>query len=464
MPNTLRIRLALFAALLLCLIQLALSTVFYGVISDWLYHQVDQSLQATAVQISSTLNSSDNLGPDDLNFQFSSGNKAADAFLREQSFFIRVIDQQSGTVLDESEAYNLPVTAAARANTAQFETLPQTGDPSQHIRIYTLPLGRHSSLALQVGQSLKDVEQTSRQILNWLTLMLGATGVLALGSGWLLVDRALIPINAITNLANRISESDLSRRIDLQLPNDELGRLAQTFNRMLDRIQEAFLRQKRFSADAAHELRTPLSIMQTGMDVILSQPRTTEQYRSALINVQEEVERLTQLTTNLLMLARANSHTLPMNYHTINLSLLLHTVADYITAVAQQKAISLERNIPPAIEIRADEDRLIQVAINLLENAMKFTPENGHITITLLQQRETVQFTIADTGNGIPDADLVHIFEPFYRADRSRNRTAGGFGLGLAIAHEMVQLHGGSITISSQPGHGTQLTVTLPIS
>ena len=464
MPKSLRVRLALLAALLLCLIQVVLSMVFYAVISDWLYHQVDQSLQTTAVQISSTLTSSDNLGQDDLNFQFNSSNKAADAFLREQSFFIRVIDQQSGTVLDESEAYNLPVTAAARSDTAQFETLPQTSDPPQHVRIYTLPLGRQSSLALQVGQSLKSVEQTSLQILNWLILMLGATAGLALGSGWLLADRALIPIQAITNLANQIGKSDLSQRIDLQLPDDELGRLAQTFNRMLDRIQSAFQRQKRFTADAAHELRTPLSIMQTGIDVILSQPRTAEQYQTALVNVQEEVERLTQLTTSLLMLARANSHSLPMNFLAVNLSLLLNTVADYIAPAAQEKGVSLERDIQPAVEIKGDEDRLIQVAINLLENAVKYTPENGRISLTLRQQVDTAQFSIADTGSGIPTSDLAHIFEPFYRADRSRNRSAGGFGLGLAIAHEIIQLHGGSITVASQAGHGTRLTVTLPTS
>ena len=233
---------------------------------------------------------------------------------------------------------------------------------------------------------------------------------------------------------------------------------------MLDRIQSAFQRQQRFTADAAHELRTPLSIMQTGLDVTLSQPRTAEQYRSALVNVQEEVERLTHLTTHLLMLARTNSHALPMTYQRLNLSLLLNTVADSITAAAEKKDIRLERAIPAGVEINGDEDQLIQVAINLLENAVKYTPENGCISVTLQRRGETVRFTIADNGVGIPADDLPHIFEPFYRADRSRSRSAGGVGLGLAIAQEIVRLHGGSITATSQPGQGTQLTVTLPTS
>ena len=459
-----RIRLALFAALLLCLIQLLLSAIFYGVISDWLYQQVDQSLQTTAAQVSTTLNSTDTNSSDDLNFQFSGENKAADVFLREQSFFIRVIDRQSGNIVDESATYNVPVTTSARNAAPQFETLTLQDNSAQLIRIYTLPLEQPSHLALQVGQSLQSVEQTRLRSLGWLGLMLGATAVLALGSGWLLAHRALIPIEAITRLANQIGESDLGQRIDLQLPNDEVGRLAQTFNRMLDRIQDAFQRQKRFTTDAAHELRTPLSIIQIGLDVNLSHPRTAEQYRETLINIQEEVERLTQLTSNLLILARADLRSLPMNYQRLDLSELLRTVVDYITAAAQQKGIAIELDIPAGVEINADEDRLIQVAINLLDNAVKFTPEKGHISITLRRQPSAAQFTIADSGSGISAADLPHIFEPFYRADRSRTRSAGGLGLGLAIAHEIVQLHGGSIAVVSEPGQGTQLTVTLPTS
>ena len=464
MPSSLRVRLALLAALLLCLIQLLLSTIFYGVISDWLYQQVDQSLQTTAVQVSTTLNSTDTNSSDDLNFQFSGENKAADAFLREQSFFIRVIDQQTGDIVDESATYNAPVTTSARNAAPQFETLTLQDNSAQLIRIYTLPLEQPSHLALQIGQSLQSVEQTRLRTLSWLGLMLGATALLALGSGWLLAHRALIPIEAITQLANQIGESDLSQRIDLQLPNDEVGRLAQTFNRMLDRIQDAFQRQKRFTTDAAHELRTPLSIIQIGLDVNLSHPRTAEQYRETLVSIQEEVERLTQLTSNLLILARADSRSQPMNYQRLDLSELLRTVVDYISAAAQQKGIAIELDIPPGVEINADEDRLIQVAINLLDNAVKFTPEKGHIAITLRRQPSAAQFTIADSGSGIPAADLPHIFEPFYRADRSRTRSAGGLGLGLAIAHEIVQLHSGSIAVVSEPGQGTQLTVTLPTS
>ena len=463
-PKSLRLRLALLAALLLCLIQILLSAIFYSVISSWLYQQVDQTLQTTAAQVSTTLASTDTNNSDDLNFQFSGENKAADAFLREQTFFIRVIDQQSGHIVDESATYNLPVTTSARKGSSQFETLSLSDKDSELIRVYTQPLNQPSHLALQVGQSLQSVEQTRYRILGWLGLMLGATALLALGSGWFLARRALIPIEAITRLANQIGETDLSQRIELRLPNDEVGRLAQTFNRMLDRIQELFQHQRRFTADAAHELRTPLSIIQVGLDVNLSHPRTAEQYRETLLNIQEEVERLTQLTSNLLMLARADSRSLPMNYRHLDLSQLLRTVVDYITAAAQQKGIGIELDIPPGVAVTADEDRLIQVAINLLDNAVKYTPEQGHIHVTLRRHPTTAQFTIADTGSGIAADDLPHIFEPFYRADRSRTRTAGGLGLGLAIAHEIVQLHGGHISAVSQPGHGAQFTVTLPTS
>lgn len=463
-PKSLRIRLALLAALLLSLIQFILGIVFYGMTSNWLLNQVDQSLLTTAAQVASTFHENDPLEGDNLNFQFNDGDEATDTFLRERQFFIRVIDKRTGAILDESANYDVAVTQQALTSSNRFETLTMTSEHDSLARIYTLTVNDEESLVLQIGQSLDEVTRTQAEMGRLLGLMLLATALLALGTGWFLAARALIPVNAITQTAQNIGEQDLHRRISINLPDDELGRLAQTFNRMLDRIEEAFRRQQQFTADAAHELRTPLAIMQTGVEVIPGQERSPAQYRATLATIQEEVQRLTTLTINLLMLARADARTFTLERHSMDLSLLLHTVADQMMLTAEQKQIRIQRYIAPNNKINADEDRLIQVALNLLENAVKYTPNGGTITITLTHLPYQVCFSIADTGRGIPPEHLPHIFDRFYRADRARTRHKGSVGLGLAIAQQIVQLHGGEITVSSQVGTGTRFSVILPTS
>ena len=437
-----------------------MSAAFYGITSLWLHQQVDESLLTTATQVAAALDDGEPLEAEDLRFPL--GNEATAALLRQRQFFIRVIDLDTGEILGESAFHDLPVTA--RKGGVGFETLAAPSGGDSLIRVYTLPLESSPPFALQVGQSLDEVHQTQSQILRLLLVMLVATALLASASGWFLANRALKPVNAITRTAREIGEKDLSRRIAMNLPNDELGRLAQTFNGMLDRIEGAFQRQRQFTADAAHELRTPLSIMQTGIDVVLSQERSPAQYRAALESVQEEVQRLTTLTVNLLTLARADAHTLTLKRQHMDLSILVNTVLDQLAPLAEQQNVTIQRHIAPQLPLYADEDRLIQLALNVIENGIKYTPAGGCITVTVAQDAGQARFSVADTGPGIPPAHLPHIFDRFYRLDRSRNREQGGFGLGLAIAQHIVHLHGGEITVNSQVGVGTQFTVTLPFN
>jgi heavy metal sensor kinase len=464
-PKSLRVRLALLAALLLCFIQLVLSAAFYTFTSSWLLNQIDQNLLTTATQVAASIQGDNEpLENDDLEFEFVGDSEVTTAFLQEQHFFIRAIELNTGEILNSNATYDLNVTTQALNGDAGYETLALSAENNLLIRVYTLPLVDSPPYALQVGQSLDTVHQTQAQILRLLTVMVIATGVLALGSGWFLAHRALLPVSAITRTAREIGGKDLSQRIVMNLPDDELGQLAQTFNGMLDRIEAAFQRQRQFTADAAHELRTPLSIMQTGLDVVLSQSRSADEYHSTLENIHEEVLRLSQLTTHLLMLARVDAHTLTIEPHPIDLSLLLNTVTEQISIAAEQKQITLHCDIPAHMIIHADEDRLIQLTLNLLENAVKYTPIGGSITVKLSQSNHQVCFSIADTGMGIAPQHLTHIFDRFYRIDRARNRQQGGVGLGLAIAQQIVQLHHGSIHVVSQVGSGSEFTVTLPIS
>lgn len=462
-PKSLRARLAWLAALLLCLIQLVLSIAFYHFTSNWLHDELDQRLMTTAAQVAAGLNNGERLDPEDVRFRLDQGSPATAAFLRERRFFMRVLDRATGSVLGASASYNLPITPLVREGGVSFETLiSDSADVS--IRVYTLPLEGRNPLVLQTGESLEEVMEIQTQILRLLLLMLLATALLALGSGWFLATRALRPIEAITRTARDIGEHALSRRIDLKLPDDELGKLAQTFNKMLDRLESAFQRQRQFTADAAHELRTPLSIMQTGLDVVLAQDRKSEDYREALEGMHEEVERLSRLTGHLLTLARADTDTLAIEPRSMDLSFLLNTVTDQVEVSAEQKQITIERCIPPDVTLKGDEHRLIQLTLNLLGNAVKYTSPGGKITLKLIQENGHISFMVADTGVGIPPQHLAHVFERFYRVDRARNREQGGFGLGLAIAQHIAHLHGGKISVTSQLGLGSEFTVTLPVS
>jgi heavy metal sensor kinase len=453
------VRLALLAALLLCLIQLVLSAAFYTFTSNWLFNQLDQSLMTTAAQVAAALDDGEPLEADD--FGMGAGSVA---FLRERRSFIRVIDLDTGAILDTNDSDGWPVTAQARNGRAGFETLNTPSEEDSLIRIYTLPFENSQQLGLQIGQSLEETHRTLAQILGLLALMLGATALLALASGWFLAHRALIPVIVITRTAREIGENDLSRRIAMNLPDDELGQLARTINAMLDRIEQAFQQQQRFTGDAAHELRTPLSIMQTGIDVTLSQERSPAYYRTTLESIQEEVRRLTALTVNLLTLARADAHLLTLNRRPMDLSLLVNTVLEQLAPVAEQKHVTVRRDIAPHVSLVADEDCIIQLALNLIQNGVKYTPEGGCITIIVSQTADEARLIVTDTGPGIPVQHLAHIFDRFYRIDRARSREHGGFGLGLAIAQQIVHLHGGEIEVASEVGVGTRFTVTLPAS
>lgn len=453
---------ALLTAALLSVIQISLSFAFYQITMQGLITQFDENLVSVGAQVGMTLVNPDDVGDEDFNLQFNATGNAAETFLRDRLFFIRVVDLTAGSVIEQSADYSIPIHPPLGMES--LDTLQIEGYPTQIVRVYTQRFAQDGHLALQVGQSLTDILATQSQMIRALIVFVGLTMVLTALSGWFLAHRALIPVSALTRTAREISEHDLSQRITTPLVDDELGRLGMVFNQMLDRIQGAFERQKQFTADAAHELRTPLSIMQAGLDVALEQERTVPAYQNTLESLRDEVVRMTQLTTSLLMLARSDAHQMTLKRQPADFSLLLHTVIDQFTGAADAKHLVIERVISSAIVVNMDEDRMIQLALNLLDNAIKYTPEGGMITVTLSQLDGRVQFDVSDTGIGIPPDHLLHIFDRFYRVDRARTRAQGGIGLGLAIARQIVELHGGTITASSQMGVGTTITVTLPTS
>lgn len=338
---------------------------------------------------------------------------------------------------------------------------------------YTLLLGLtlllfSSYLHIRLEQSLHGrvesvlLEEISDRLFGEMLMAVPLVVVCAALGGLFLANRALRPIARMTRTATEISAGDLSRRIGYRGVMDEVGQLARIFDQMLTRIQATINRERRFTADASHELRTPLTAIKGRTSMILTQPRTQEQYEAAFQQVDTQVDRLIRLTNDLLFLARLDEQRLPWNPITLNLSYLLGATVEQMRQLADDVQVSLTEQIEPELIIQGDPDHLISIFLNLIDNAIKYTAMNGKVAVRATQNSSTVSITVSDTGCGIAPEHLSHLFERFYRVEAARNRQSGGTGLGLAIAHEVVRLHGGTLTVQSQLNQGTTFTIQLP--
>lgn len=297
----------------------------------------------------------------------------------------------------------------------------------------------------------------------WMVLAIGPVGVLAaVAAGYVLACGALAPIEAITATSQRISAEKLSERITIPNPNDELGRLATTLNHAFDRLQLSINDMRQFTADAAHELRSPLAVMRTEAEVALRNSRTIDEYRKVIEVTLEETTRLSEVTDQLLALSRHDAGHCGAMDDVVPMDALLGDVAEKFKVVAAEKKLEFTVEQIPAWLVHGDDIWLSQVFFNLLDNAMKYMTAPGRVTLRAEVCGDVAHFVVEDTGIGIAAEHLPHLFKRFYRVDDSRNRSRGGTGLGLAICKSIVDMHGGSIMVESQLNQGTRFTVTLP--
>jgi two-component system, OmpR family, sensor kinase len=334
-----------------------------------------------------------------------------------------------------------------------------------HLRVLSVPLSVGNRLigALQIGASLEIVEATQRTLLTVLiigTLISMSLAALAVS---LTTYQALASLERVTNVALQITRADdLSRRIPYQgPPGDEIGQLILAFNQTLSRLEGLFNTQRRFVADVGHELRTPLTVIKGNANLLRRMECADDE---ALGSIENEVDRLTRLIGDLLLLARVESDRLPISQNVVELDTLLLEVLQELRVLAHGKLELHLGEIDQSL-VCGDRDRLKQVILNLVENAIKYTPQGGEVRVDLANVDEQVHLTITDTGPGIPTEDLPHIFERFYRAEKARTRSKDGkgFGLGLSIAYWIVRHHGGEIEVQSEIGVGTTFCVWLPL-
>lgn len=316
-------------------------------------------------------------------------------------------------------------------------------------------------------------------LLNQVILLAGVAGVAIAGvGGWVLAGRALAPVNRIMNSAEDIAKGkgavSLSRRLDVPMTGDEIAQLAETFNDMLDRIEEAFAAQRRFVGDASHELRTPLTSIKGNVDVLrrqIARGRATDpkDLAEALSDVGREADRMGRLVDDLLSLARTDAEGFGslVNLDVVSLDVLAHEAVRTAEVLVEGQKLTLEA--PEPVMVHGDGDRLVQVMLILIDNALRHTPKGGSVTLSIRMSMDPqdnvpcARIDVSDTGKGISAEHLPHLFERFYRAEGSRSRLDGGTGLGLSIALSIVRSHGGWIDVESAPGMGTHFTVWLPV-
>jgi len=295
---------------------------------------------------------------------------------------------------------------------------------------------------------------------------LGALGVLfvsSLGVGWVVAGRVLAPVGRITSVARDIQATDMSRRIQLPGPEDELKQLADTFDAMLARLDAAFDAQRQFVADASHELRNPLAIIRTNVDVALADPDASpDDLRQAIAVVKRAGDRMTLLVDDLLALARRQEPTL--EHEPVDLGAAVAEASDDFMVPAETRDIVLDRAIAPGVVVTGDREALKRVVANLLDNAVRLAPAGSRIRLATGSEGNRAWIAVADEGPGISPDDQAHVFDRFWRADKARARADGGTGLGLAIVRQIVEGHGGEVRLHSKVGVGSSFVVWLPIT
>jgi heavy metal sensor kinase len=324
-------------------------------------------------------------------------------------------------------------------------------------------LGPDGPLVVQVAGSLAQNDHELGELLTVLWLAGPLALAFALVGGYFLARRALSPVDRMTVEAGAITAAHLDIRLQVGNHGDELDRLAQTLNGMIARLERSFEETRRFTADAAHELRTPLAVIHNAAEVALSSPHNEEENRRFFEDILEEEEHLKRLTEQLLFLCREDAGLLPEVRQSVSLDAIVRQAAEPMGELAAANGLTLAVGSLSTCQVVGDSDGLRRLLFNLLDNAIKYTPVGGKVEIGCECRNGSAELIVADTGIGIPPEHIPHIFERFYRVDPARSREAGGTGLGLSICQVIAKSHGGTMRLESDAAKGTRVVVTLPL-
>jgi two-component system, OmpR family, sensor kinase len=464
-PRSIRARLTLWYTSLLTVTVLVLGGTAYGLLGYSLAQDVDKALQGVAQVVAERSRGGQaSLVPGDIDSLFRQffGLSPWDRYV-ERRYPWGDRDRREPA----PHAGGVPMSADAMRRAAKglptFETVEGLG--RYPVRVMTHPVVEADRVTsvIQVGMSLESVSVAQRRFLLVMATLLPLMLLLAGGGGWLLARRALRPVDRMSAAARRISAEHLNARLDSSGSGDELDRLAQTLNDMLGRLDAGFRQIRQFSADASHELQTPLTILKGELEVALRAPRSAAEYQRVLASALEECEQLTHLVEGLLLLARADAGVLRIDHQPVDLAHLVAEIDEQVGILADTHAVSLCLGPVEALTTVGDREHLRRLLLNLIDNSIKYTPPGGRITLALEQEDGWAALQVSDTGIGLSLEEQERIFQRFYRSTNTHLPDEGGSGLGLCIAQSIAEAHGGHIRVDSIPGRGSTFTVLLPL-
>ncbi len=460
----LRVKLTLWYGSALALILMLFSTALYAIVARDLKDQVDQSLQETATTAIRSLEQH-GFGPfiqfEDLSAHFPEL-AVLDRFFQIFSPTGRITIQSPNI-----KSHDVPLSADALKRAFEGSTTYESAQfPGENLRLISVPILYQGNLlnVVQVGTSLKPVEHTLKRLLGVLLISIPVALLVSLAGGWFLAGRVLRPVSLMTEAAKKIAAGDLSQRLTVEATGDEIGRLAETFNEMIARLDASFRQIRQFSSDASHELRTPLTVMKGETELVLRRQRDCEDYKSVLESNLEEIDRMTRIVDELLFLSRADLGEVKMATNPVALADVLGDIQEQASVLGQDQGIQVTLGLLQPATVLGDELRLRELFLNLVDNAVKYSKPGGTVTITLQSEPGIARVAIRDQGIGIRPEALGRIFSRFYRTDEARAHTKAGTGLGLAICAWIAEVHHGRIDVQSQLGEGSTFTVTLPLA
>ncbi len=380
--------------------------------------------------------------------------------LTANGFAIRMLDAQ-GSGVGGIGPYDIVL-----ANQGPLDNhYSSTNVLGKHWRLYStrvfLPNGDEAYL--QIGRPMDLIDSTLSRLLFLELAIIPAFLVVAVAGGLFMARRSLKPIEKIIGVAAGIEAMDLSKRVNLGLPDDEVGKLANIFDRMFSRLQNAFNAQQDFVSEAAHELRTPLTVMKGTTEVALRRDRTAPEYRETLLELKSEIDYLVAISEDLLDLSHTDHENPSFQLEQVELSKVARSAADIIRPLAERRDIMVEFTADELLTIPGDAKKLTRMFLNLLDNAVEYSPPGSRVGFRLNRTQKQVIASVHDNGPGIPADSLDEIFRPFHRLEDSREKNPSGSGLGLAIALWIARAHGGDIEVESTLGRGTTFTVLLPV-
>jgi two-component system OmpR family sensor kinase len=462
---SLRARLTLFYSVILTVILAVFGFLFYDAIGLVLENKLTAELRDRVV----FLTAFQRLQSGEVRLVFNANDRKEAYLVQSAARYYQVFQLPSGALLVQSQELELmgarlsPDEVRALAGAQEFTDLQLE---TERLRFHNAVIAGNNanSFLVRVGIPLTPADEARKGFLRSLLFLMPLGIVVSALAGWQMARRALSPLTQLAVAAGKIDIEKLQQRLPIRGAGDEVDEVAKAFNETLSRLENSVGQMKQFTASISHELRTPLTTLRGEAEIALLQARSVEDYRRVLASQLEEFNKLSHMIDQLLILASAEAGEIQWTERSVDLAALVGSLAEQLEPVATAKKITLVTNAQPNVSVRGDTSWIERVILNLLDNAIKFTPDGGQVRISVAAENGEAALRVEDTGIGIPPEALPHIFERFYRAEPSRSKQVEGVGLGLALVKWIVDRHRGRIQVESQPGAGSTFTVWLPLA